>query len=303
MPTDDDLLQIRKTIITAVASDEYLVDRLVLKGGNALDIVYRLDERASLDIDFSLAGDFTSRAELEDVQTRLFSALRARFDTIDLVVFDERLSEKPRNSAGPGLTVWGGYDATFKLLTRSRYYQLGGKPGQVPEGGVLDAMRRESIATGPGDTRQFRIEISKFEYCDGKVVRQVDDYDCSVYSPAMLAAEKLRAICQQLPQYLQRRNPAPRPRDFLDIYTIEQRLGVNIAAQEHHPLLRAVFSAKQVPLELLSAIGNEAALRFHEQGWPSVLNLTRRRPPHDFAHYFAYTVDKASTIHLEILAT
>jgi len=174
---EEQLLLIRKTIIVAVASDEALMERFVLKGGNALDIVYRLGERSSLDIDFSISGDFSSREELNEVQTRLFSALRDRFD---LVVFDERLQERPSRGDGPGVTVWGGYSATFKLLPRGRFYALGGAAGVLPAGDVLRAMQREALVTGPGAARSFTIEISKFEYCEGRVLRSIDDYDCYV---------------------------------------------------------------------------------------------------------------------------
>lgn len=293
---DDQLLLIRKTIIAAVASDEELMDRLVLKGGNALDIVYGLGERASLDIDFSISGDFGSREELRETEIRLFDALRRRFDTIDLIVFDERLEERPRGGGGPGVTVWGGYNATFKLLPRARYYALGGTPGATPAGQLLGAMQREAMVTGPGGLRSFIIEISKFEYCEGKILKRVDEFDCFVYSPAMLATEKLRAICQQLPEYTLRRHPTPRPRDFLDIHTIEQRLGLDLAAIENHELIRHMFLAKDVPLNLLSKIGTDDNRAFHEQEWSSVVTLVRQGPLQPFAFYFDHVIAKANIL-------
>ena len=64
------LLGIRKTIIIAIASDDVLMERLVLKGGNALDIIYQLSDRSSLDLDFSMANDVGSAEELEDFCVR-----------------------------------------------------------------------------------------------------------------------------------------------------------------------------------------------------------------------------------------
>jgi hypothetical protein len=298
MLSDDQLLLIRKTIIVAIASDDALMERLVLKGGNALDIVYRLGERASLDVDFSMSDDFTSRAELESVGHRLFQALRDRFDAIDLIVFDERLEERPRGQGGPGIAVWGGYNATFKLLSRERFYALGGSPGVPPTGLLLEAMQRESLnaGAGAGTTRKFTIEISKFEYCEGRVLQSVDDYDCYVYTPAMIAAEKLRAICQQLPTYAQRKNPTPRPRDFLDIHTIETRGGCDLAAAEHHSLLRSMFAVKEVPLNLIREIGSEGNRGFHAQQWSAVLDLVRGTLPHRFDFYFDYVVELGGRI-------
>jgi predicted nucleotidyltransferase component of viral defense system len=292
MASDDQLLLIRKTIIVAIASDAQLMERLVLKGGNALDIVYRLGERASLDVDFSMSGDFGSQEEVEEVKERLFRALRERFDPLDLIVFDERLEERPRGRGGPGV-AWGGYNATFKLLPRDRFYALGGLPNVAPAGRILDAMQRESLntATGAGSSRKFTIEISKFEHCDGRVLRSVDDYDCYVYSPAMIAAEKLRAICQQLPAYEQRSNPAPRPRDFLDIHTIQTQASCDLAAPEHHALVRAMFTAKEVPLQLIGEIGSSANREFHAQQWTAVVDLVRGTLPHGFDFYFDYVTE------------
>ena len=49
--------------------------------------------------------------------------------------------------------------------------------------------------------KKFPIEISKHEYVDEKVAEIVDDLTVYAYSPQMLVAEKLRAICQQMPEY------------------------------------------------------------------------------------------------------
>ncbi|HTF72474.1 MAG TPA: nucleotidyl transferase AbiEii/AbiGii toxin family protein, partial [Edaphobacter sp.] len=49
---------IRKQTILALFSDEYLFERLVLKGGNAIHFAHQLTLRSSLDLDFSRAGDF-----------------------------------------------------------------------------------------------------------------------------------------------------------------------------------------------------------------------------------------------------
>jgi hypothetical protein len=92
------LLEIRKTIIVAIASDDVLMERLVLKGGNALDIVYRLTDRSSLDIDFSMEEDLSGEDELADFRTRMFRALQDRFDSKGFIVFDEQLVSRPRTT-------------------------------------------------------------------------------------------------------------------------------------------------------------------------------------------------------------
>lgn len=299
-PADEQrLLAIRKTIIVAVASDDVLMEGLVLKGGNALDIVYELGERSSLDIDFSMARGFEGIDEQAEMQARLFRALRDRFDSLaptGYIVFDERFEQRPRIRSGQkpeaGLTLWGGYNATFKLIAKDVYRALGGQPGVAPGGTVLEAMRRQAQVTGPGSERVFYIEISKFEYTEGRVLHNIEGYDCYVYTPAMIAAEKLRAICQQLPEYALRKNPAPRPRDFFDIHTIATRANCDITAPEHRDLVTNMFAAKQVPLHYLERIGADEVRAFHAQEWPAVQNAVRGTTQ-PFDVYFAFVVETA----------
>ena len=287
-PDDEhSLLEIRKTIITAVASDDELLEIFVLKGGNALDIVYQLGQRSSLDVDFSMAGDFADASEQKRVQDRLFSALRDRFDAKGFVVFDEKFEPRPLRSGGPGV-VWGGYNALFKLIRRSRFVELGGVVGNQPSGNVLDAMRREASVTGPASHRVFTIEISKFEHTLGKRLAEVDGFDCYVYTPAMIAAEKLRALCQQLPEYPLRAHPAPRARDFFDIFTVSTQAGCDISARENLELVRAMFAAKQVDLKLLIQLSSDSQRDFHREAWPAVQNAVRGGTPRDFDFYFDF---------------
>lgn len=88
-----DFNEIRRIAITALFSDDMLLDRLVLKGGNALSLVYELTSRTSLDLDFSMANDFDDFA---DARERIFRALRDRFDSRGYVVFDERFEVRPK---------------------------------------------------------------------------------------------------------------------------------------------------------------------------------------------------------------
>lgn len=46
--TDIDLRNIRRIIVTAISSDDYLMEALVLKGGNALELAYNVGNRASV---------------------------------------------------------------------------------------------------------------------------------------------------------------------------------------------------------------------------------------------------------------
>lgn len=273
-----DLLAIRKLMLVAVSSDDELVELLVLKGGNALELIHKIGDRASLELDFSMERDFD---DLEEMKERLFRGLQDRFDSVGFVVFDERLYPRP---TGSETAVWGGYVAEFKLIDRGRARELNGD---------LEAMRREAHLSGPAQQRIFTIEISKFEYVVGKMEVQVDDYTCYVYTLAMIAVEKLRAICQQMPDYTKRRNPTPRARDFYDIEAIVKHGGVRLTSADSLQLVEPIFAVKEVPIHLLANIS--AYREYHRQDWPAVQNAVRIRL-RDFDYYFDFVVVEARGI-------
>src|ERR1035438_5406206 len=49
-----DFAEVRRLTIAALFSDDKLFEQIVLKGGNALNLVYDLSPRTSLDLDFSM---------------------------------------------------------------------------------------------------------------------------------------------------------------------------------------------------------------------------------------------------------
>jgi addiction module HigA family antidote len=74
MSSFDDIL---KLTITALFSDDVLFEQLVLKGGNAMTLVYHISPRVSLDLDFSMEADFDN---VEEVQARMEYVLADRFN-------------------------------------------------------------------------------------------------------------------------------------------------------------------------------------------------------------------------------
>ncbi len=135
--------------------------------------------RGSLDIDFSIEGDFEDVAEIE---RRIFTALRDRFDSAGFMLFDERFGPKPKHRSAGQDEKWGGYRAEFKLI---------GKDVAAQFGSNTDALRRNASVLGLGQERIFKIEISKFEYVKPKVETEFDEYSIYVYPPEMIGAEKL----------------------------------------------------------------------------------------------------------------
>lgn len=270
--------EIRRTVIVAMFSDDTLFDHLVLKGGNALNLVYRFGSRASVDIDLSLDSDFT---DIDDTRERIFQALRNRFAEAHHAVFDERLEPRPPLRAAQEGERWGGYEVSFKLIDTARYQAYARD---------ADRARREAVVIGPENLRTFKVHISKYEHCSGKREVELDKYAIYVYTPEMLAVEKIRAICQQMTEYAKREHPAPRARDFYDIHTILATTRIQLNSLANLQLLADVFRAKDVDTGLIARIA--AYREFHRPDWPSVkLSVTGELEEFDF--YFESVLEQS----------
>jgi len=278
-----DLKEIRREMIAALFSDEKLVEHLVLKGGNALELVHQLISRGSVDIDFSISGQFD---DIADIRNRIFRALQDRFVMNDLVVFDERF-EAVHNIVGPDpIPWWGGYIAEFKLIGRTRYEEL------APD---LSALQRQAITSDLNQGRVFRIDISKHEFCRGKVPVTLKGQTVFVYSEEMCIFEKYRSLCQQMPQYVATlgREGRARGRDFYDIYTTISRRAIDIALPENLELCRAIFEAKHVPLALIQDI--DQTREFHRLDWEATRQSVEGEV-FEFDVYFDFVTDEAQKL-------
>jgi predicted nucleotidyltransferase component of viral defense system len=276
-----DLREIRRIVITALFSDDELMGRFVLKGGNALDLIYHVGTRSSLDIDLSMPSDFT---DLADARERIFRALKDRFDSAGFVVFDEKFQARPSVPRKGQSPQWGGYQVDFKIAER-----------EIHERHIKDieTLRRSATLIGPEQKRTFRIDISKFEYCDPKEEVELDSYIIYVYTLPMLAIEKLRAICQQMSEYALRRNPSPRARDFYDIHSMIEERAIDLTSPENIDLVKSIFSAKDVPLSLIQNISS--TYDYHVMDWPAVRQSISGETQ-EFKYYFDYIVEIAQKL-------
>ena len=175
---------------------------------------------------------------MDDTRKRIFRAVKRHFASAGFVVFDESLDPKPQVLGPNQQAWWGGYEFNFKLIEEAKYKALGGG---------LEALRRNALVVGPEQQRKFSVDMSKFEYCEGKVEREIDSYSIYVYSPEMIVVEKLRAICQQMPEYAPRSRPSPRARDFYDIWRVMTATSLDLTAPEIAELAKHIFAAKQRP--------------------------------------------------------
>ena len=277
-PADFD--EIRRIAITAVFSDDVLFERVVLKGGNALSLVLGLSKRTSLDLDFSIENDFE---DLDDIRNRVKTALEKRFLAAGLVVFDFKFELKPKVVRDGQSPRWGGYMVLFKVMEKEKYEKSGDD----------NVRRRDSLVIGPGSQRVFTIDLSKYEYVGGKIELELDHYAIYVYSPTMIAIEKLRAICQQMPEYTLRGYQTARARDFYDIQLIASLTGMDFSAPETLALVRNIFAAKDVPLALLAKIKDQR--EFHRPDWDSV-KATARAALAEFDEYFDFVVMRVESM-------
>lgn len=271
----------KRLVVAAMFSDQELNQRFVLKGGNAIDLVLGVGTRASIDVDLSMETDFAPE-ELENIRQRLQQSLENAFSPEGYRVFDVTLEEKPPTVSPEIAQFWGGYSVTFKIIQADQY-----QPGDE----ALESMRRNAVHFGPKG--KFEIDISKFEYCPGKQAAEIEGRQIFAYTPEMLVCEKLRAICQQMPEYgpiVKRTRPgSARARDFVDVRVLVDRFSLELVHPDNLDLLRRTFAAKKVPLNLLA---NLLPYRdFHRADFQAVKDSVKpgvRLEQFDF--YFDYVV-------------
>lgn len=275
--------EIRRLTTTALFSDDLLFEQIVLKGGNAMSLVYHISPRVSLDLDFSMEADFE---DIEEVQARMEHVLADRFNSVGLIPFDVKLMPKPSVQRANLPPWWGGYELRFKLADEKRHRSLGLD---------RDRLRREAFVLGPNQQKVFTVDFSKREYTLGKVRAELDDYTIYVYPPAMIALEKVRAICQQMDDYAPTgTTKRPRARDFFDIFIVITKTGLRFDTRESRDLLKLIFAAKEVPISLLAKIPDQR--NYHRGDWPNV-RVTVAGPLEPFDFYFDFVVREIEPLH------
>lgn len=266
-----------------MVADDDLYNTLVLKGGNAMALVHAVGSRQSIDLDFSMKDDIAMSAQ--DFCSKIEKSLNAKFRAEKHEVFDVKIEEKPKALTPDMAGFWGGYGIEFKLVTTDVFVEYDGS---------LAELRRRAIQLGQG--ARFLIDLSRYEYTEGKQPAEVDGYMIFVYTPQMIICEKLRAICQQMPDYdviVKRGRPGtPRARDFYDIFILVNNFGFDLTSPENISTLVGMFSAKHVPPTLLKNINDFR--EFHRGDFPAVLATVKPGTPMEsFDYYFDFTVSVA----------
>jgi predicted nucleotidyltransferase component of viral defense system len=274
--------KIKRLTIRALLEDEILMALLVLKGGNAIDIAYDISSRGSIDIDFSMEKDFTENEKIR-VKNQAASLLNAEFNKEGLRVFDVHFNERPNAVNDAVKDFWGGYCLDFKIIEQAKFDALKGE---------LQAIRRNAIPISGNNSTKFEVDISKYEYVADKRAKDLDGTTVYVYSPEMLAIEKLRALCQQNAAYLSvvySMTPKSRGRDFYDIHNLVTSFSLDLSTPENRELIRLIFDAKHVPLSYLAELKDQYEL--HRQSWESVQStINQKENLKEFDYYFDFVL-------------
>jgi hypothetical protein len=181
---------------------------------------------------------------------------------------------------------WGGYKLTFKIIPTDLF---------IANKDNLDFLRRHAVSLNEGDKKIYSVDISKYEYIGKARPKEIDGTVSYVYSPEMLAIEKLRAICQQDPLYREEivfsMSRRPRARDFYDIYNLCQSFKIDFRSNDNKELLELIFQAKKVPNKLICRIPE--FYEFHFSGWDNVIQtIEQSEVIKEFRFYFDFVVDK-----------
>ncbi|HRF06814.1 nucleotidyl transferase AbiEii/AbiGii toxin family protein [Accumulibacter sp.] len=281
---DDSLELIKRAAIVAMFADDELMDLLVLKGGNAMDIVHRVNSRASVDLDFSADDSL----DYELVRPKVTRAIESTFELCGYLAFDVKMTARPGKMPDELAAFWGGYLVEFKLISLQRANEVERN---------VEIMRREAIQLGEGP--KFTIDISHHEYIQGKQEHELEGYRIYVYSPEMIVCEKLRAICQQMPEYgkvIQRKGLGnQRARDFIDIEALVKKFNIDLGAIRAKHMVEQMFAMKKVPLQLLGCIQDTKNL--HVLGYKEVRAAMKPGVTVEaFDYYFDFVVEQSKKL-------
>lgn len=288
----EEIKRLKELAVTAIFANDYLFDRLVFKGGNALSLIYGISERASFDLDFSIPGQFAAD-EMPEIEAQLKQTLESQFRQAGYEVFDFEFTEKPHKISKDVKDFWGGYAVAFKIIELKKYLQHKSN---------LEQMRRNAVAIGKKGSTKIDIDISKYEVCDGKQEEELNGCTIYVYSPAMLVLEKLRAICQQTKAYQQvisTHKPRARARDFYDIHLLMGHCQIDLDSAANQHLMKQIFDAKRARLCLSDL---EASKELHRADFVSLRDTLPAQAAaglQDFDFYFDFVCQHFG--HLETL--
>lgn len=246
----EEIEKIKLIVLRAIALDDVLSETLILKGGNAISLVYGLSDRPSYDLDFSIEDDFD---DFEEVKSLLLHTLDTELSSEGYKMIDFDFDFKPHK--GEVQPFWGGYNISFKVIDLKSFNEIGQD---------IEVARRAHVfrLNEKNNSSKFEIEISRSEYFEGCTKQHEIEEEAKilVYLPELLVAEKVRALCQSLPYYKteilgnEKSITKARSRDLYDIDVILSSFAIDINSPEFVSTLKKVFDIKKVPYEYAKRI-------------------------------------------------
>ena len=257
---------ITQTII-AVYSTSSPSETLFLKGGSAMRLFDNLTSRLSIDADFSVHTDIDNKSKFF---RELKSSVIARFRRKKLNIIDFEWSRKPGKKRAGFPDWWGGWLCEFKLVS----FQHRGKS--------IETKRRNALIPDGANSSKVTVEISKHEYCGKRRIKTIQGVKIFGYSRELLVLEKIRAICQQHPDYAYR-SSKNRARDFYDIYELTANTDDGFISRCSSQI-ENVFRAKEVPLKILALLWEVDFIDEQRRGFDEVKDTVIGKI-HDFEVY------------------
>ena len=272
--------EIIREILYGLYHDGVFTKDILIKGGQAVRIKEDIKHRFSVDIDASVNGAIPDPSTFFVLFKR---SLDKQFIKSNLVVIDFKQVRKPRNPHLDTPAFWTGWLVTFKLLE---------KENQKPD---KEKQSRMAIIPDGSASPKITVELSEHEYCGDfkqmklEIKNEPEKVSTYWYSTEMLVVEKIRAICQQHPDYPHRRKPTSRARDFYDIANlIEKKIkdkDLSNFKNKCANLIDPIFKAKQVDKKIIKKIFEPKFVAKMKEGWPLVLETTPNRGKHEFEIY------------------
>jgi predicted nucleotidyltransferase component of viral defense system len=256
-------------VVIAIYGSPSLAKLLILKGGSAMRMFDEQNARLSIDADFSIQDVLTNT---DPVFQEMADCFVTRFSAHGFDLIDFKAVKKPKKLRRGFPEWWGGWACDFKLVDKKHRQK------------TLETRRRNALIPEGANSPKIQIDLSEHEYCGKQRTKMIHGTRIRAYSREMLVLEKLRAICQQHPDYPYRQQTKNRARDFYDISALTDDTSDEFIRRcQYH--LQAVFDTKEVPLWILRALwDDDAFIDEFRLGFDQVKNTVRGRLD-DFSTY------------------
>ncbi|UYB50357.1 nucleotidyl transferase AbiEii/AbiGii toxin family protein (plasmid) [Lysinibacillus capsici] len=160
-----------------------------------------------------------------------------------------------------------------------------------------------------GNKKKIEIDISLEEYTEPRIAMEIEEYTIYLYSPLMIVYEKIRALCQQLPDYPLASKEKTRARDLYDIYSAisvmlkknDEDLRQEILNPKNLYILQEMFAAKDVSYDLMKKIRDykeELKRDYEDRVVPQIPN---DESVPDFEFLFEYNLEIIEELHQLVL--